>query len=379
MPASNQIQAYNLAVLVGGWLLLAGVFCCLFALVPPIIISFVFATTFLRLAIEGQTVSNAALAAICFIIGLRLGAHLLYLVVALVTNRFDRESETVNGLKISRQSNPHIMSLVAEVGGELETRLPDEVWILPWAECYALEQRRLGISRDDRRLVLAVGLPLIEILTNSEMKVILAHELAHFSGGETRSRVFIFRFLAALRGVIYEHVLGPGRFLDPVYWFVQVLHPVVVALAQPHQKQQEYRADALAAELLGSEISIHTLLKTWLISNQFDAIAASYDPQSQGDNLYQHFAQSWSEFSQQGHAYLRNRLAELERDVQEDHPTITQRIAALEKLAQPDQAAGSQRVVNMLQDRDSLERELQQMLFSSFPTAADDEHSLETV
>src|SRR5690606_27425297 len=124
--------------------------------------------------------------------------HLWRGMVGLVTQQHDDAPERLIGAVLSREHHPELYAAVAEVGELVRSPAPDEIRLSYRAECFALEQRSFGLSTD-RSLTLVIGLPQLEVLTLNELKVIVAHELAHFGGGDTRLGVFVFRFLKALQ------------------------------------------------------------------------------------------------------------------------------------------------------------------------------------
>ena len=200
------------------------------------------------------------------------------------------------------------------------------------------EERRFAI-RTQRRLILVLGLPHLAVLDTSELKVILAHELAHFRSGDTTFGVFIYRFLESLR---VAHQSRSGRrwnWLTPSYWISKMAFHLFLLMVTPIRQYQELRADSLSAAYCGGDLAARTLLKEWLLAHQFDAAASEFqqmqaDHSADGEaNVFRHFTSRWCEFSIAGQEYLERRLIEEERpSILDSHPTTGTRLDLMRRF-----------------------------------------------
>lgn len=238
----------------------------------------------------------------------------------------------LDGIVLDRQSHPELFDVVDEVGRQVQAPLPDEIRVGHSAACLVVEQRRFGL-RTRRRLTLLVGMPHLAVMTVTELKVIIAHELAHFRDGDTTLILFMYRFLESLRAGIDPAARRWWHVIDPLYWYCLAYYALFLRLSAPVQKQQEMRADAHSAAIYGGDLAAHTLLSEWLLARQFDAsveaYAATFDSEKQGErgNVYSWFVSRWQEFSPEGQQYLLRRLSEEETSLPFDtHPTMQQRI-----------------------------------------------------
>lgn len=81
---------------------------------------------------------------------------------------------------------PELHAYVGDLADRAGTRRPDRIAVVADANAYVYETGALlGMFRGRRTL--AVGAPLIDTLTVSELRGVLAHELGHFVGGDTRT------------------------------------------------------------------------------------------------------------------------------------------------------------------------------------------------
>ncbi len=289
-------------------------------------------------------------------------------VLRLVTDEHDADLGVEVGLPLPEREYPELHSLVAEVGRLVKAPLPNEIQVVQTASCYVTEQRTFALSTR-RHLTLALGLPHLAVLSLSELKVILAHELAHFRCGDTRFQVFFCRFQQSLISWI-NHAEGKWwRGIDPLYWFCRAYLLLLSYSSAPTKKHLELRADVLSAEAYGGELASLTLLKEWLLARQFDAAVEAYAASFSGTeagtstNVYRWFTKRWHDFSRAGHAYLLRRLAEVERpSFFDSHPTVAQRVEAMGKIAprlQPDSTPAR----HLVSDLNDIEDKLHVTLF----------------
>src|ERR1700730_15982738 len=54
------------------------------------------------------------------------------------------------------------------------------------AEVYITPVRNAGVLQRGRRRVMVIGLPLLQVMSVSEMRAVLAHEFGHYHGGDTK-------------------------------------------------------------------------------------------------------------------------------------------------------------------------------------------------
>lgn len=312
---------------------------------------------------------QAGFLAVGVVLLVHLGRHLWRVVAGLVTAIHDDTPETLAGLPLALEDYPDLYALVAEVGERTCAPLPDEIRVTYQAECYVTEQRRFSLFTK-RQLVLVLGMPHLAVLTDVELRVVVAHELAHFQRGDTTLGVFIYRFLSSLRAAADELRSRWWRFIDPLYWLSLAWFHMLLVLQGPMQRSQELRADRVSAAAYGGTLASRTLLKEWLLSRQFEVAVGAYDPQEargpRGEplNVFRWFVGRWREFSIAAHDYLEQRLAEEEQpSLFDSHPPTRSRTQAMR--AYPDQSLPRARPAwALLPGFAALEQQLHAWLFA---------------
>lgn len=288
--------------------------------------------------------------------------------LGLVTTLYDDEPSLAMGHPLLPQDYPELYATVAEVARQVDAPLPDEVRITERGDCYVTEQRRFSI-RPARKLLLVLGMPHLSVLSVAELRVILAHELAHFGRGDTSLGVFVFRFLESLRATDAALAQRSLRWVNPLYPFCKLYFSCFLLLSAPIRRQQELRADCMAAAAYGGSLAAETLIKEWLVAHQFDALAASYDPHDATTahgaplNVFSWFARNWRDLSPDGQKYLLRRLSEEERQSFWDaYPTMQVRVRTMRRFDSVARVPRGQ-ARELFHDFDDLQQQMHDELF----------------
>jgi Zn-dependent protease with chaperone function len=88
------------------------------------------------------------------------------------------------GPRIYEKDHPRLFDLVRDIGARTGQALPREVYLV--ADVNAFVAQRGGVMGFFSRRVMGLGLPLLSLLTVSELRAVLAHEFGHFHGGDTK-------------------------------------------------------------------------------------------------------------------------------------------------------------------------------------------------
>ena len=107
-------------------------------------------------------------------------------------------------IKIQLRDEPEFNSFLTSLCNSkyLKTRMPSAIMLHTKSEVFVTTDYRKLIFGDARGRLLFIGLPIIEQLSVSELRAIITHELAHFSGRDTLLLNLVNPFLIALRKIV---------------------------------------------------------------------------------------------------------------------------------------------------------------------------------
>jgi hypothetical protein len=133
--------------------------------------------------------------------------------------------------------------------------MPEEVYLV--ADLNAWVAQRGGVMGFGSRRVMGLGLPLLQLLTVTELRATLAHEFGHYHGGDTRLGPWIYKTRAAIWRTLEGLAAHSSALQKPFIWygnvFLRVSHGV--------SRRQELTADALAVGIVGAGPLIEGLKK----------------------------------------------------------------------------------------------------------------------
>ncbi|MEZ4222504.1 MAG: M48 family metalloprotease [Polyangiaceae bacterium] len=262
------------------------------------------------------------------------------------------------GPEITEVDNPELFAVIRKVAKATAQEMPSDVYLVP--DVNAFVTQRGGVMGFFSKRVMGLGLPLLTLLTVSELEAVLAHEFGHYHGGDTRLGPWIYNTRAAIaRTVISLAHSGSTVIRKPFEWygilFLRVTHAI--------SRSQELAADALAARVVGPEHLIAGLkvvhgggaaYQTFLRTEYGPVIEAGYlAPLAEGFHRFMmgeklrgaidRFVDEEIEFGQ-SNAY-------------DTHPPLNQRIGALEGLAKGEVEPDRRRAIELVGDPE-LEAEL---------------------
>jgi Zn-dependent protease with chaperone function len=277
-----------------------------------------------------------------------------------IVPRFDKFSEP--GPRLTEDAQPELFGLVREVAAATNEAMPAEVYLVPDVNAYVAN--RGGIAGLGSRRVMGVGLPLLQTLTVSQLRAVLAHEFGHYAAGDLKLGAWVYRTRAAMARTIQNlGRTGSAWAHKPFLAYGNVFMRVTQAIA----RGQELAADRMAVRVAGARSHAEALRVThgagaafgayWtsevvpLLSNGWrPPIGAGFAQFVRADRIAQAIATKLDEELQSGAA-----------DPYDSHPSLKDRLAAIGDApdASPLHDAPA---ISLLRDLGVLERELLEIL-----------------
>jgi Zn-dependent protease with chaperone function len=171
---------------------------------------------------------------------------------------FEKEKSTP---PLATSEHPRLHAFVREVAAKAGSPAPDALYVFHEANAFAgLRRKRLLGKRES---IVGIGLPLLAVLTESESRSVLAHEMGHHVGGDVALGPWVHRTRRAI-------ARAADRLEGSSFW----LHLPFVAYAELFLKSsarisraQELAADSLAAKIAGPGPAASALRKVELVAS----------------------------------------------------------------------------------------------------------------
>ena len=273
--------------------------------------------------------------------------------VHVVTETRDPDADL--GPVLARTDAPLLFAAVDDVSRRLGVKPPGQVRLTYLPCC--------GVVAWGRSRALILGLPLLRVLSQVELRAILAHELAHLARGDATRAARSVRF-----------VQGLGRALDaagdrargPLGGLARTCHRWATRLIAPIARGQETRADRSAAAIAGGSAAASALVKVALVQPLFREVLEHYDPTDpEVPNLYAFFRSFWYRLPAEVHTAMRLQLLTQARATDDlAHPPLPDRLTVIQSYPDPAASNGDHTpATTALGDLEALEQMLHNRLF----------------
>ncbi|HMU08519.1 MAG TPA: M48 family metalloprotease [Ferruginibacter sp.] len=188
------------------------------------------------------------------------------------------ESGTIT---LSESEQPQLFDFIRKLTADTQTPFPKKIVLSPEVNACVYYNDSFWSMIFPVKKNLQIGLALVNSLTLSEFKAVMAHEFGHFSQRSMKLGSFVYHVNKAIYNMLYEnHDLG--KFLEKwgsFHWAVSFFVLITIQLIKGIQKilqvmygfinknymglsrEMEFHADAVAASVSGSNNCITSLRK----------------------------------------------------------------------------------------------------------------------
>ncbi len=266
------------------------------------------------------------------------------------------------GPRVSPERQPRLFEEIRGVAEATGSAMPHEVYIV--GDVNAAVAHVGGLAGLGSRPIMMLGLPLIAVLSVSELRGVIAHEFGHYMGGETRLSPVIYRTREGIGrtiGTLERSVHWMSRGIRyPFIWYGEMY----LRLTQALSRRQELDADAMAARVAGGTsmesglVTTHAaglVYESYLDSEVAVVVSAGYHPP---------FAEGFSRFLESiGAVAMIDEAARVPAaaepsDPYDSHPSLSVRLAALRDAPHRPAPHPDPPAIELISDVPTLEAEL---------------------
>jgi heat shock protein HtpX len=154
------------------------------------------------------------------------------------------------GPMLSPETSPRLFEMLRDVAARTEQAMPAEVFLV--VDVNAWVAQRGGLMGVGSRRVMGLGLPLMESLSVSQLRAVIAHEFGHYHAGDTALGPWLYATQKTIHRTL-QNMQTHSRYLTFFFkWYAFGFARVTHAIS----RRQELVADALAAQIAGVEAMI---------------------------------------------------------------------------------------------------------------------------
>ena len=299
-------------------------------------------------------------------------------------------------LEISEEQQPKLFELIKSISKEIETNFPQKVYLGAGVDAmvfYDSNFRNLLIPSKEN---LMIGLGLVNSMSESELKAILAHEFGHF----TQRSLNVYSYVYIENLVIYKMLIDEeyyqtlllkflviGRFSwivvyysRVIRWILRKAYDVVSKSYMALSREMEFHADEVSAKVAGSIPATTALLCTGLASDSFNYIWQFYynrvSENLKSENVYPQHQYVMIKYAERYGVNIANGLPQVTKEIISrfnrsklviinqwaSHPTISDRIKKLEDL-KIDSTISIESAWNLFVNAEDIQKILTEKLF----------------
>lgn len=235
-------------------------------------------------------------------ITLMVGAGLiimgLLVLIFLIKFIFHKSKTDVSSLLlITEKDAPELFSIINEVAAEVGTKKPKKVYLSTEVNAYVFYDSSFWSMFLPIKKNLTIGLSLMNSLTITEFKSILAHEFGHFSQRSMKVGSYTYNVNKVIYNMLYENdsynllkqqIAGWNSF---VVFFANIATSIVGVIQKILQslykdinvnymalsREMEFHADEVAASITGSKPMIASLLRLDIAEESYQAVLNYYN------------------------------------------------------------------------------------------------------
>lgn len=300
-------------------------------------------------------------------------------------------------LEIDRKEQPKFFNLIESVATQIEIHFPQKVYIASGVDAmvfYDSNFRNLFFPSKEN---LVIGLGLVNSVSESELKAILAHEFGHF----TQRSLNVYSYVYIENQIIYKMLIDEHyyqtliqKFFQTILgfawivvfysriirWILRKAYYLVSRTYMALSREMESHADEISAKVAGSIPAITSLLRASLAMDSFNYIWQFYfnrvSENIKTENVYpQHYFVMMS-FADKFGMEIKFDLPHVTREIINrfnrsklvfqdqwaSHPTIFDRVKRLEELNVKAEMS-SQSAWILFSDVEVLQKKLTEKLF----------------
>jgi Zn-dependent protease with chaperone function len=281
-------------------------------------------------------------------------------------SRFDHS----NSIELKEADQPELFAFIRKLSADTQTSFPKKIFLTPEVNASVFYNSTFWSMFLPVRKNLQIGLGLVNVLTISEFKAVVAHEFGHFSQKSMKLGSFVYNVNKIIYNMLY-HNSGYGRTLNAwanihtffalfasltvrivqvIQWVLQKMYALLNKNYMALSREMEFHADAVAAGVSGSNSLITALRKLELADSSYQAVVHKYNELFRekiiASNLYHDQQTVLHQIASENKLEIRNNMAIVSevflngqaqnrvniKDQWASHPSLRERTSQLSEL-----------------------------------------------
>ncbi|MDH6594304.1 Zn-dependent protease with chaperone function [Variovorax sp. TBS-050B] len=165
----------------------------------------------------------------------------------------------IEGELVAEADAPRLWARVRQLAARVKTAPPDQIMAGIDTNFFVTEAPCEVAGRALQGRTLFVSIPLLRVLDQSEADAVLAHELAHLGGGDTRSSALLGPKLQQFDAYTWQ--MRSGGLTIVAHYLLRLYRMIFAFALARDSREREYLADRVAAGLTAPGAIVQSLIK----------------------------------------------------------------------------------------------------------------------
>ncbi|WP_422361058.1 M48 family metalloprotease [Reichenbachiella sp.] len=337
-------------------------------------------------------------------IALGIGLASLGILVLIFLLKFIFKSHKVDRshlIEITEREEPELFALIQDLVNEVGTSFPKKVYLSADVNASVFYDSSFWSMILPIKKNLQIGMGLINTVTHSELKSILAHEFGHFSQNSMKVGSYVYNVNQIIFNMLYDNesydriiqswagvsgyfsifVVLAVKIIAGIQWILRGVYEIVNKAYMGLSREMEFHADEIAAHVTGYEPLKSSLLRMEMADYAFNNLLSFYESKVQqnitSENLYPEHISVINILSRDNNLKFENGLPQVTfydlnkfnksklviEDQWASHPSTKDRIERLEKLQLEKVETNNDPAVKIFGDIISTQQRLTKLVF----------------
>lgn len=324
-----------------------------------------------------------------------VGFFVLFFLVKFIFKRHivDKSSLT----EITDQDQPELFALLREVVQEVQTDFPKKVYLSPEVNASVFYDSGFWSMFLPIRKNLQIGIGLVNSVTVSEFKAVLAHEFGHFSQRSMKVGSYVYNVNYIIYNMLYDNGSFDGMLekwgnsniyisiasslakwvVKGIQWLLRKAYNIININYFALSREMEFHADEVAAHVAGSAPLASALKRFELADYAYNMVSGCYHRQGPGPrNFYVQHAFALTFLAEKDNLTFQNGLPLVEStqsrynksklvitDQWASHPSVEDRVEKLIALNQATRNEDSRRAYELFRKMDGIQQTFTHEMF----------------
>jgi Zn-dependent protease with chaperone function len=307
--------------------------------------------------------------------------------------------------EIKRNHHPKLFNLIDEIVKETGTKFPKHVYISTQVNASVFYNSSFLSLFFPVRKNLHIGLGLVNSVTYDELKAIIGHEFGHFSQKSMKVGSYVYQVNHIIFNLLYDNdsfnklvekwmnissyfsifVIAAYKIIEGVQWLLQKMYVFVNKSYLGLSREMEFHADAVAANIAGSEAVKTSLMRMELTDLSFSNVLDIYNERFKdslvSENIFKDHKYILLFLAKNNKIPIENSFPQVSlfdqnkisksklviEDQWASHPNTSDRIDAVEKLHIQKSNLNFSEAINLFSDTIDFQKRITKFFFEKIP------------